>query len=285
MKNGSFFVPRAQLNGFMKSDMRGFEGLSLAWETDPDVARRVLPPPLDLADPAHPTAYVYVVNIREPGFAPWYMEAALALFARFRETVGVYFLNLQLSGPGAAMGLCTGRPVGLPKKLCERIVVERVGDCAHVLVEAKGRRIFEAEAEVYPPETPQAVAPAAGKVGAKERGACFLYTYEESLEADGPRRLTSARLCHYDSLNVYESSEPARVASIAMAPSLDDPWAELSVVKPLWAVWSVYGNPVLGVSTLVEFKGEEADRLFPYLFAGRWDRTTLGGSNQRYGQF
>jgi acetoacetate decarboxylase len=55
-----------------------------------------------------------------------------------------------------------------------------------------------------------------------------------------------------------------------MEPSLDDPWAELAVVKPLGAGYAVYSNPVLGVSPLAEFQGDEADNLFSYLFSGRW---------------
>jgi hypothetical protein len=35
----------------------------------------VLPPQLTLLDPEHPPATVYVVNIREPTFTSWYMEA------------------------------------------------------------------------------------------------------------------------------------------------------------------------------------------------------------------
>jgi acetoacetate decarboxylase len=37
----------------------------------------VLPPPLALIDSEHPVVMVYVVNIREPTFAPWYMEGGI----------------------------------------------------------------------------------------------------------------------------------------------------------------------------------------------------------------
>lgn len=77
------------------------------------------------------------------------MEAGLELLCRYGETTGIYFLNIQLSGPGAPMGLCSGREFsGLPKKLCERILVERTDTWAHALIESKGRRIFEIEAEL-----------------------------------------------------------------------------------------------------------------------------------------
>ena len=118
MKNGSYFIPREQIHPFMNPGaMNNEEGLYIYWETEPATARRVLPPVLELVDPAHPIAMVYVVNIREPTFAPWYMEGGICLICRYGETGGVYFLNLQLSGPGAQMGLCSGRELsGLPEE-------------------------------------------------------------------------------------------------------------------------------------------------------------------------
>lgn len=93
MKSGSFFLPREKLYSFTNpSVLNSMEGLFLNWETDPAVARRVLPSPLEFADPAHPVVYVYVVNIREPSMAPWYMEGGLALICRYGDTPGAYFL-------------------------------------------------------------------------------------------------------------------------------------------------------------------------------------------------
>jgi acetoacetate decarboxylase len=268
--------------------MNSMEGLYLFWETDPAAARRVLPPPLDLLDPAHPMVLVYVVNIREPTFAPWYMEGGLMLFCRYGKLVGTYFLNLQLSGPGALMALCSGREgSGLPKKLCERIVVERNGDWASALIERKGRRIFSVEVELggYNDPCLEAMYKDIGP-GYKSRGSCLVFQYEIVRAPEGHSTFPKMRLLNYDSVMDYQSWEPARITSLQMEPSLDDPWAELAVVKPLGAGYAVCSNPVLGVSTLAEFEGDEADSLISYLFSGRWDRSTLvKGRFQRYGQF
>jgi acetoacetate decarboxylase len=70
-----------------------------------------------------------------------------------------------------------------------------------------------------------------------------------------------------------------------MEPSLDDPWAELSVVKPLGAAYSINSNWVPSVSRIAQFEGDEADHLISYLFSGRWDRSTICAGHQRYGQF
>ena len=94
------------------------------------------------------------------------------------------------------------------------------------------------------------------------------------------------RLINYDSVTDYQTCEPAFIQSLQMEPSLDDPWAELSVVKLLGAGYSINSNWVAGVSTLAEFEGDEADSLISYLFSGRYDRSTLvTGRVQRYGQF
>ena len=288
MKNGSYFIPREKIYSFMNpSAMNNEEGLYITWETDPAAARRVLPTPLDLPDPAHPIAMVYVVNIREPTFAPWYMEGGISLLCRYGETVGAYFLNLQLSGPGAHMGLCSGRETaGLPKKMCERIVIERNGDCARAVIERTGRRIFSVEVEMgsYNDPLMEIMRKDYGP-GYRERGSCFLFRHGYEATPEGYCAFPGMRLVNYDSVTDFQTWEPAFVKSIAMEPSLDDPWAELAVVKPLGAGYSVNSNWIAGVSPLAHFEGDEADSIISYLFSGRWDQSTLGvGRFQRYGQ-
>ena len=288
MKNGSFFIPRKQIHPFFNPGaMNNEEGLYLCWETDPAVARRVLPSPLALLDPEHPVVMVYVVNIREPTFTAWYMEAGIMLLCRYGATAGAYFLNLQLSGPGAATGMCSGREFsGLPKKMCERIVVERTDDCARAFIEAKGRRIFDVDIELGAYNDPLAAqfykdaAP-----GREARGSCLLFQYECGTAPEGHMTFPKMYLNNYDCVTDYQSWEPASIKSIRMEPSLDDPWAELSVVKPLGAGYSINSNRVLGVSRLAQFEGDEADNLISYLLSGRGDRSTISAGHQRYGQF
>jgi acetoacetate decarboxylase len=287
MKNGSYFIPREQIYPFLNpGEMNNEEGLYLCWETDPAVARHVLPPPLTLLDPAHPVVMVYVVNIREPTFAPWYMEGGIMLLSSYRETAGVYFLNLQLSGPGAAMGMCSGREFsGLPKKICERIVVERTDEHARAIIESKGRRIFDVEVEIgaYNDPLAEQFYKDAGP-GRQTRGSCLLFQYELGKAPDGHMTFPKMRLVNYDSATDYQSWEPACITSITMEPSLDDPWAELSVVKPLGAAYSINSNRDVRISHLAQFEGDEADNLISYLLSGRWDRSTICAGHQRYGQ-
>jgi len=283
MKNGSYFVEREKLNAFMKGGaMNEEEGLYIFWETDPAVARHVLPPQLELADPTHPLVYSYFVNIREPTFAPWYMEAGIGLLGvQYKEHSGLYFCNLQLSGPGAQMGLLSGREgSGLPKKMCEKIVVERNDEIAHTVVEAKGRRIFEAEIEIERSSEPTKEPRFADiKPGASVDGYCFNFKFD--IGADSPK----AALIGYDSVTDYRTYEAASIKSISMEPSLDDPWSELVVVRPLGAAYSINSNWVRGVHILATFEGRQAEGLFSYLFTGRYDRSTICAGHQRYGQY
>jgi acetoacetate decarboxylase len=282
--NGSYYVPRERIYSFLNpASMNNEEGLYLAWETDPAVARRVLPPMLELPDPEHPFVMVYVVNIREPTFAPWYMEGGIYLVCRHAKTTGVYFLNLQVSGPGAPMALCSGRELsGLPKKLCERIVVERNGDSARAFIEAKGRRIFDAQVEIgaYNHPMMEQLNPDA-KPGGQGRGSSFLFEYETNRAPDGQTTFPTMELVNYESTTDYKAWEPARITSITMEPSLDDPWAELAVVNPVGAAYSINSNSVSSVSRIARFKGDKADALIPYLFAGRWDHSTITAGHQR----
>ena len=286
-QNGSYFVPRERIYSFFNaSAMNNEEGLYIYWETDPAVARRVLPPMFKLTDPRHPVAVAYVVNIREPTFAPWYMEGGLYLLCQYRETMGVYFLNLQLSGPGAQMALASGREFsGLPKKVCERIVVERNGGSAHAFIEAKGKRIFDAQVEVGAYNDPELEKWNLPKAAGQQRGSSFLFQYKFGHAADGHMTFPSMSLMNYDSVTDYQTWEPARIDSITMEPSLDDPWAEIAVVKPLGAGYSINSNRLASVSPIAEFEGKEADALIPYLFSGRWDHSTITTGHQRYGQF
>jgi acetoacetate decarboxylase len=201
---------------------------------------------------------------------------------------GVYFLNLQLSGPGAPMGLLSGREFsGLPKKICERIVVERNGNWAHALIESKGRRIFSIEAEIgeYNDPVMEHIFVNVGP-GRHDKGTCMLFQYETGQAPGGHVAFPKMRLVNYESVTDYQSWEPASITSLEMEPSLDNPWAEITVVKPLGAAYSVNSNWVAGVTPLAEYEGDEADNLISYLFSGRWDRSTLTTSQtQRYGQF
>lgn len=277
----SNFTPLEKLRGFMKDGaMNNQYGIQFFAIAEPEAAARALPPPLELADPTAPVLYGYIVNIREPTFAPWYMEGGIGLIARYEQTVGLYFLGLQLSGPGALMGAFSGREgSALPKKLCERILVEREGDWGHCLIERNGVPLvdvtlhmgrynapdFALEQEGCTPESPIVT-----------EGGCLLFKSE--MAAQGFKNM---RLMHYDSPTRFYRWEPAE-AEITLRSSKDDAWGEIPLVNVLGAGWMVSDNFVRGLTPLLQLSDDDAERTMQYLFSGRFDQCTLSHHHQRY---
>ena len=125
-----YLIPKEKLtNNTFKMAMNDQYGIQVYGITDPKKAKEILPTPLELLNKEKPLFYMYIVNIRKPTFTPEYMEGGIGILARYGKLTGVYFLGLQLSGPGAMTGAFLGRESsGLPKKLCEKIIVDRKGD-------------------------------------------------------------------------------------------------------------------------------------------------------------
>ena len=279
----SYFVPVEKLAGFMRDGaMEGQEGIFVYGLTDPGV-RRLLPPPLEPADPENPMFYLYIVDIREPTFAPRYMEGGVGVIARCEEHTGVYFFNIQLSGPGALMGAFTGREIsGLPKKLCERIVVERTDEYGHCYIERKGVRLVDVELEMGRYNDPSfhqeqescGTVPGGMTLG---EGGCLLHRYGIDSEAG----FKDMELFFYNSPTRYYTWEPAS-ATVKLASSIDDPWGEIPLGSVLGAGWSKCDNWVRSMSLLHRYPQDEVVDTMQYLYAGRFDRSLLCRAHQRY---
>ena len=276
----SYFVPMEKLAGFMKDGaMNSQEGIYLFGITEPGV-KRLLPPPLELTDPVNPQFYIYIVNIREPTFAPWYLEGGIGLMAKYKEQEGLYFLNLQLSGPGALMGAFTGREgSGLPKKLCERILVERTDTYGHCCIERNGVRLVDVELDIgkynttlYQPAQENCRDTPGGIVTG---GGCLLHRYR----LDGGFK--DMEIIYYDSPTRYHSWEPAS-ATVKLTSSVDDPWGDIPVVSVLGAGWAKCDNWVKSMSVLYRYPEEAGADTMQYLFAGRYDRSMLCEGHQIY---
>lgn len=279
--NGGYRIPEEKVGSFMgKAAMNNQYGIQLFAATDARKARELLPRPLELADPSCPMAYAYIVNIREPTFAPWYMEGGLGILARYGQYVGVYFLGLMLSGPGALMGAFSGRELsGLPKKLCERIVVERTGNEGHCFIERGGIRLidvkvtvgsyndpaFHQEQEGCSPENPVTTG-----------GGCLLHMYRM-----GAGGFSNLNMLYYNSPTRFFSWEPA-AAEVTLGSSTDDRWGELPVSRVFGAGWMVSDNWVDGLSPVYEYPEAEIPSAMSRLLPGRYDRCTVEHPHQHY---
>jgi len=278
----SYFVPKEKMTGFMTGlAMNNQEGVYLYGGADPSL-KKLLPAPLELLDPDNPILYIYMVNIREPSFGPWYLEGGIGTLAKYGETVGMYFFNVQLSGPGALMGAYVGREsAGLPKKLCERIVVERTDDHGHCCIERGGVRLVDIELEMGQYNNPayQLGLEKCSEVegGVVSEGGCLLHKYS----VDAGTGANDLELIYYNSPTRYHSWEPA-TATVKLASSIDDPWGEIPLKEVYGAAWSVCDNWINGTSSLYRYSKDEADDAMQTLFTGRYDRSLLGIGRQIY---
>jgi len=278
----SYFMPEEKLRVFPKAGaMNSQDGIFLYGITDPSV-KELLPPPLELTDPDNPMFYLYIVNIREPSFAPWYLEGGVGVLVKYGDKAGVYFFNLLLSGPGALMGAFTGREgSGLPKKLCERIVVERTGDYGRCYMERNGVRLVDVKLEIGSYNQPEL------KLGMEncnevkgglvsEGGGCLLHRYRM-----GDAGVEDMELIFYDSPTRYYTWEPAS-ATVDLKSSIDDPYGEIPLKHVLGAAWSVSDNWVRGMSVVYNYPQDQVDETMRYLFTGRYDQSMLFDSHQIY---
>jgi acetoacetate decarboxylase len=277
----SYFVSKEKLDNFMRDGaMNTQEGIYLFGITDPSV-KKLLPPPLELVDPANPMFYLYIVNIREPTFAPWYLEGGIGVLAKYGDKIGIHFFNLQLSGPGALMGAFSGREgSGLPKKLCERIVVERTDQYGHCIIERNGVRLVDVELEIGQYNEPSLQLEQEKcqgmQGGLMTEGGCLLHKYR--IEDGG---FTDMELIYFDSPTRYYSWEPA-TATVKLASSIDDPWGEIPLVSILGAAWAKCDNSVRGTSVIYRYPQDAIMDAMQYLYAGRYDRSLLCSGHQIY---
>ena len=277
----SNITPLDKLRNFMKDgSMNNQYGIQFFAIAEPEKAARALPPPLELINPEAPVYYGYIVNIREPTFAPWYMEGGVGLMARYGETTGLYFLGLQLSGPGALMGAFSGREgSGLPKKLCERIVVEREGNWGHCMIQRKGVPLVDVTLRIGRYNDSSFSSEQEGctrKNPITTEGGCLLHKYQ--IGSDGFQNMN---ILFYDSPTTFYSWEPAE-AEVTLRSSKDDAWGEVPITKVLGAGWMVSDNFVRGQHGLYQYPADETMRTMQYLFSGRYDQCTLTRDHQHY---
>lgn len=280
-------VPREEIEHFMKDGQMNHQyGIQVFCEMDREAAQSLLPPPLKVAEACPGTGalvYIYIVNIREPSFGPWYMEGGIGIVAQHEGVSGVHFLGLQLSGPGALMGMCSGRETsGLPKKICERIHVERMGNMGHCFIERNGVRLIDVELEMGQYNEPVMKLMSGAQEGCTKEnpitteGGCILFRYQLK-----KTQFTELKMCHYDSPTKYYAWEPA-TAKVTLGSSADDPWGEIKLTKVFGAGWMVSDNWARSNDTIHQYTDEETKDVMPYLFSGRYDRCTLYQDHQIY---
>jgi len=277
----SYFMPEDKIKKFPPlCAMNNMEGVTLYAIAEPSIGE-ILPPPLELVDPDNPMLYLYIVNIREPTFAPWYLEGGVGVLAKYGEKTGVYFFNLLLSGPGASMGVFSGREgAGLPKKFCERIVLERKGEYGRCYMERNGVRLVDVELDIGNYNLPDVKFGMENcsevNGGLETDGGCLLHKY--SSDDSG---IKGMELIYYDSPSRFYSWEPAS-ASVTFKSSIDDPYGDIPIKSVIGAAWQVSDNWVNGMFSLYSYPRDKTTEIMRYLFSGRYDQCMLYNKHQLY---
>jgi acetoacetate decarboxylase len=139
-------IDRAELDPLRKHPPNAaFFGAEVLWvrfETDPAMVRRCLPSGLAPTDA--PLATAFVASYPETNLGIHYREGGLLLACRHKGEDGAYCLAMPVDDDTA---LIAGRErQGFPKKMADRITLEREGDTVVGSVLRKGTEILRIEA-------------------------------------------------------------------------------------------------------------------------------------------
>lgn len=274
----SFRVASEEVGEFGKvSLMDNQEGIYLAYLTDPAAIARLLPPPLKPF--SMPVVTLSVCHVNNPTFADDYYEAILGVYATYKTTLGLYPLGLVLGGPGAEMAVQCGRDNGsIPKKLGAEFVIRRNGDTVTADVTRRGTQLVKASMKLGEYNSPLThvlyQGPGAGR---QTFGGGFYYHFDREPDENGVAHFRNGALlmnqCEYN----YQSWEPG-FASLELASSIDDPWAELPINT---IIGGAYSKNSLLVHKLNLAENLDADTIIPYLLTGRYDRTAFMETGRR----
>ena len=137
-------MKRLRQMDFPVYEYRGAEMLLALFRTDPNVVQTILPKPLVPAD--EPLGWAFVARYPETNFGLSYSEGALFLKAVYKGEPGWYCLALPVDND---MALVAGRESsGFPKKMAEKITLERTGNHVMGSVIRRGVEVLHIEAEL-----------------------------------------------------------------------------------------------------------------------------------------
>ncbi|NLH01788.1 MAG: FAD-dependent oxidoreductase [Clostridiales bacterium] len=277
-KAPSFISSTEDLKNFSKTSLMGNqEGMYIAFMTDPEAARRLVPSPLKPF--SMPVATVSVAHINNPSFSDDYYEAILSILVTHGMDLGLYPVGLVLGGTGAEMAVQLGRELSaIPKKLGAEFNIRRSGNTVTAKVSRKGIQLIDAKLELGEYHSPLTdVVYQAPRAGASTSGSGFFLNFDIEPNEKGERHFVNGALyqnvCEY----TYKSWEPG-FASLKLQSGKDDPWAELPVSTIIGGAYSV-NDLLLHELKLVE--RVDAEKIAPYLLTSRYDRTVFMETGKR----
>lgn len=192
------------------------------FRTKADAVKRVLPPPLE-PDPDS-TGMAYVAEFHRTNFGAPYNEAALFLSTQYKGEPGNYCLSMPVTDDMAMIG---GREVyGFPKKIAEKISIERKENEVTGVCIRKGIPIITIKVNLTGPVGPEVLPPLKPNYLFKHFQDPGLSTFDYK-----PRLVKQHSKIHWGKVELGEGE-------LTLAKSEHDPICEIPVEEILMAAYT-----------------------------------------------
>lgn len=226
----------------------GMRGLSVLFETTPDVIQAILPPPLEPTP--EPLGTAWVAEVASSNCVGPFLGAAVYLRARYQDIVGNYCLSMPMSTVEAVV---FGRELyGEPKKLAN-IIFEAQGEHVWGSAERRGVRFLSLRGRLTGEGRP-------GRVQTST------FHFKFSPRPDGDGFDTPPRLVHVIGDMTVQTAKVGR-GELVFRDSVHDPLADIPVRQVIEALYTE-GHLYTSGQTLCEV---DAEAFQPYAFAGTDD--------------
>ena len=207
--------------------------LTVVWETKPEIAARLIPPPTK-----KPLAFSFIADYPRTNFGVTYLEAALFLQVEFNGETGAYCLSMPVTSDMAMAG---GREVyGYPKKIAN-IELNRDGKNVEGWAERHAVRFVDIRAKLTGKFNTEGAQETFSEIlGQKGESVVVAFNFKHFPAPEGDQFDYAPRLVREEvEFRPYliEGGE----ADVILNPSAHDPWAEVEVVKIIGALYT-HGN-------------------------------------------
>ena len=221
----------------------GAEMLMVRFRTDPEVVARVLPRPLKA--PAVPLGTAFVARYPETNFGLRYNEGGLLLDATYKGERGSYCLAMPVDDDTA---MIAGRETyGYPKKMADRITLERSGDHIVGSVIRKEIEILRIEGELTRAWAPTGTTQ--GRDGEDLEGKpCLVGTswlFKHAPAADNRIFETAPRLIREPVLFRARPGQLSGDLDLKLVSSITDPLGDIPVREVVEAQYGLFDNTML----------------------------------------